>query len=56
VQGISTPGLFSKQISPEYFIVTAATSSLAAKLLAQKNIELAESLSIMENKEISNDI
>jgi hypothetical protein len=39
------PGLFSKQISPEYFIVTAATSSLAAKLLAQKNIELAESLS-----------
>lgn len=55
VQGKATAGLFSDQISEEYFIVTAATASLAAKLLAEKSIELADGLSIMENKEISND-
>ena len=51
VQNIETTGLFAKQISPEFFIVTAATSSLATKLLAQKSIELAESLAIMEHTE-----
>lgn len=51
VQSIETTGLFAKQISPEFFIVIAATSSLATKLLAQKSIELAESLAIMEHTE-----
>lgn len=51
VQGVETAGLFSKQVSPDFFIVTAATSSLAAKLLAQKSIELAFDSRLMENKE-----
>lgn len=59
VQGHETDGLFSKQVTTEYFIVTAATASLATKLLAEKSIALTEGLSIMENdtdnKETLND-
>jgi hypothetical protein len=57
VQGIDTTDLFSKPIAPDYFIVTAASVSLATKLLAQKNIEVAEHLRVMTDKAIClNDI
>jgi hypothetical protein len=53
VQGIETQGLFSGKIASDYFIVTAATTSLATKLLAQKSIEIAELSAIMQNHENS---
>lgn len=50
-QGLDTTGLFVKQIAIEYLTVTAATASLATKLLAEKNIELTETLSMMKEED-----
>ncbi|GFH41073.1 DUF1836 domain-containing protein [Lactococcus insecticola] len=48
-QGLETSGLFSEKIASNDFIVTAATASLAAKLLTQKNVQLAEVSDILKD-------
>ncbi|GFH43109.1 hypothetical protein Hs30E_16600 [Lactococcus hodotermopsidis] len=50
-QGLETKGLFTQKIELEYLIVTAACTSLATKLLAEKSIELTENLSIAKEED-----